>query len=61
MCKVMCNAKTCKNYKNGACGAETISIKDFTWYSEEDKEDIDEMKCSNFEWDKDWMLKPVAI
>lgn len=61
MCKVMCNAKTCKNYRNGVCQSETISITDFTWHDEESKEDLDEMKCSSYEYEQDWMLKPVAI
>jgi hypothetical protein len=57
MCKVICTAKTCQNYKEGNCQAETISIKDFTWHDEEAKEDLDEMKCSSYQYNRDWMLK----
>lgn len=59
MCKVLkCDSKTCVNYFNETCKAETIEIKNFTWYSEEEKEELDNASCGSYKYDNDWMLRP---
>ncbi|MCE5221303.1 MAG: DUF1540 domain-containing protein [Clostridium sp.] len=54
---VRCNAKTCTHNKSDMCKADTIEMKDFSWYSEENKEEVDEMKCSSYEYDKNYSSK----
>jgi hypothetical protein len=61
MCKVMCDAKTCKNYKEGVCQAETITIKNFEWWNEDEKEYKDHERCFRYEYDNDWMCRPKAM
>jgi hypothetical protein len=54
---VKCEAKTCINYREGMCQAEALEIKNFTWYSEEKKEEEDEMICNSYEYFINWMFK----
>lgn len=54
---VKCGAETCNYNNNGMCQAETIEMKDFSWYSEGNKEEVDEMKCSSYEYDKNYSRK----
>jgi hypothetical protein len=62
MCKVLkCDSKTCVNYCNGICNAETIEIKNFTWYSEEEKEELDNAACGSYKYYHDWMCRPRAV
>ncbi|MFT8350115.1 DUF1540 domain-containing protein [Clostridium saccharoperbutylacetonicum] len=58
---VKCGAKTCVNYNDGMCKAKAIEIKNFTWYSEEEKEELDEMRCDTYKYYVNWMLKPVSM
>lgn len=62
MCLVLnCDSKTCVNYDKGTCKAERIEIKNFTWYSEEEKEELDRAACGSYQYDHDWMCKTEAI
>jgi hypothetical protein len=62
MCKVRCSWKTCKNYKNGYCGSENeIELKSFDYLEEDGKEEKEGLKCTGFDYDKDWMLRPRAV
>jgi hypothetical protein len=54
---VKCGAKTCVNYKEGMCQAEAIEVKNFTWYSEEEKEEQDEMVCGTYKYFVNWMFR----
>lgn len=57
MCKVKCDSKTCKNYKEGYCQAETIEIKNFEYWVEEKKEFEDIERCGSYEKDEMWLCK----
>jgi hypothetical protein len=39
------------------CGSESLEMKDFTWYSEEEKEELDKTACATYEYDSEWMYK----
>lgn len=54
---VKCGAKTCKYYKNGICCADEIKMKDFEWYCDDINDYVDEMKCTTYEKDSDWMIR----
>lgn len=57
MCKVKCEWKTCVNYENGLCNAENIELKSFDY--EEEKEELEGLKCSSYKYDNDWMYKRI--
>lgn len=54
---VKCGVKTCANYGEGICQAEAIEIKNFTWYSETEKEELDEMRCDTYKYYVNWMFR----
>jgi hypothetical protein len=57
MSKILCDAKTCINYENGVCKAETIKIVNFEYWIEDSKEYKDIEKCGSYEMDKLWLSK----
>lgn len=54
---VKCEAKTCEHYCKGKCTAEEIEITNFTWWSEEEHEELDEMKCDTYKYFINWMYR----
>jgi hypothetical protein len=54
---VKCDSKTCVNYENGMCGAESIEIKNFEFWVEEEKEFNDIERCGSYEKDPQWLCK----
>ncbi|WP_297420530.1 DUF1540 domain-containing protein [Clostridium sp.] len=57
MTLIKCEAKTCINYNAGRCQAPALEIVDFTWYSEEEKEEFDIMKCNTYKYFSNWMYR----
>ncbi|UYZ37242.1 DUF1540 domain-containing protein [Clostridium beijerinckii] len=56
---IKCDTKTCISYKDGECILDTIEIKNFTWYDEEEREEKDKPACATYQYDHDWMYKRV--
>lgn len=56
---VECDAKTCIHYKNGICQSEALKMKNFTWYSEKEKEEKNKTACVTYEYDRNWMYKRI--
>ena len=58
---VKCSAKTCIYNKNDMCQAEAIKMIDFEYYESFEKKEKDyledEMKCSTYEYSKDYLSK----
>lgn len=50
---IKCNWRTCKNYKDGVCRADSIELKSFDY--EEDNEELEGLKCATYEYDSFWM------
>ncbi len=46
---IKCNWRTCKNYKDGVCRADSIELKSFDY--EEDNEELEGLKCATYEYD----------
>jgi hypothetical protein len=55
MCKIKCDWKTCINCKDGKCQAESIELKSFDY--EEEKEELEGLKCTSYRYDSVWMCK----
>ena len=52
---VKCKWKTCKYYKDEICKADVIELNSFDY--EEDNEELEGLKCSNYKYDCFWMCE----
>lgn len=57
MCKVLCDSKTCKNYMQGVCGADSIKVVNHEYWNSDEKVFDDVEKCGSYEYFRDWMLR----
>ena len=54
---VKCDAKTCFYYEKGKCKADELEVKNFEWWSEEEKQYLNHEMCATYEYDKDFLKK----